>query len=369
MIRKTTWWLVPSLLLLLPACPAEKSEKTPTHKTAETPKAAPPKKAVKISKEELAVFGQLPRRFDRKDNPINDAKVQLGRMLYYDARLSKNQDISCNTCHALDKFGVDPRGTPTSAGHKGQLGPRNSPTVYNAALHFKQFWDGRADTVEDQAKMPILNPVEMAMKDEKAVVKVLESIPEYVDLFKKAFPDSKDPVTFDNMAMAIGAFERGLMTPSRFDAFLAGNDKALTDDEKKGIKAFLGLGCQSCHNGVLLGGTTFMKLGLVEPWPDQADQGRYEVTKNDADRMMFKVPSLRNITETAPYGHAGKHKDLGEMIRLMARYQLGRKNVSDEDVHSMIAFFGALKGEIPQAYIEKPKLPASTPKTPKPNPN
>ena len=208
---------------------------------------------------------------DSASNPITEDKVNLGRMLYYDARLSRGQDVSCNTCHALDKYGVDDEALST--GFKGQKGARNAPTVYNAAGHFVQFWDGRAPTVEEQAKGPILNPVEMAMTDQKRVIQVLRSMPEYVEAFKKAFPGAKDPLTFDNVGLAIGAFERKLVTSARWDKFLGGDQTALTDQEKAGLNAFLDAGCQACHNGAFLGGSVFQKLGAAKPYPDTKDLG------------------------------------------------------------------------------------------------
>ena len=195
-------------------------------------------------------------------------------MLYYEPRLSKGQDISCNSCHMLDKYGVDLQ--PTSDGHKGKQGDRNSPTVYNAAGHFVQFWDGRAADVEEQAKGPVMNPVEMAMPSEKRVVAVLKSIPEYVELFKQAFPEDKDPVSYRNMARAIGAFERKLVTPSRWDKFLRGDSRALTNEEKAGFNLFMETGCQACHMGTYLGGNMYQMLGLAKPWPDASDPGPRE---------------------------------------------------------------------------------------------
>ena len=206
------------------------------------------------------MFKPLPDAVESQKNPITEAKVNLGRMLYYEPRLSKNQDISCNTCHDLAKYGVD--GQPVSDGHKGQKGTRNAPTVYNAAGHFVQFWDGRAPDVEEQAKGPVMNPVEMAMSSDKAVVAVLKSMPEYVDAFKKAFPAEKDPVTFENTARAIGAFERRLMTPSRWDKFLKGDQAALSNAEKAGFNKFMEAGCQACHAGTYLGGEVYQKIGM-----------------------------------------------------------------------------------------------------------
>jgi len=266
-------------------------------------------------------FGTLPAKFEAKvgetdTNPITPEKIALGRQLYYDARLSKNQDISCNSCHALDKFGVD--GTKVSKGHKGQLGGRNAPTVYNAGGFVAQFWDGRAGTLEDQAKGPILNPGEMAMKDETTVVDLLKSIPGYEDGFGKAFPDDKEPISYDNMAKAIGAFERGLVTPSRFDKFLAGDKSALSDQERAGLTKFIQNGCTSCHSGAAIGGSSFQKLGLVKAYPNQKDLGRFEVTKKEEDRMVFRVPTLRNVAETGPWFHDGAFDRLEAAVQAMA---------------------------------------------------
>ena len=251
---------------------------------------------VQVNAEALKLFAPLPAVMNSPDNVVTEAKVKLGRILYYDPRLSANQKISCNTCHPLDAYGAE--STRVSTGHKNQKGNRNAPTVYNAAGHFVQFWDGRAPTVEEQAKGPITNPVEMAMPSDAAAVQVIKSMPEYSALFQTAFPQDKDPVTYNNMALAIGAFERGLVTPSRWDAFLQGDQSALTDAEKSGFNTFAATGCQWCHNGPYVGGSAYQKLGTVKPWPSQTDQGRYQVTKDDIDKMVFKVPSLRNIKKT-----------------------------------------------------------------------
>lgn len=281
------------------------------------------------------------------------AKVDLGRMLYYEPRLSKSGTISCNSCHQLDNFGVD--NEPTSPGHTGERGPRNSPTVYNAGGHIAQFWDGRAATLAEQAKGPILNPIEMGMDSEDSVLDVLRGIDGYVDAFKAAFPGQDDPITYDNLAAAIEAFEKGLVTPSRFDAYLAGDATALTDAEKKGLDVYLATGCTACHMGPLLGGTMYQKLGSVEPY-ETADKGREEVTGNEADRYMFKVPSLRNVAKTHPYFHDGSIATLDETVRLMARHQLGRQ-LEDDDVQHIVTFLGALTGEPDADYIKKPELP------------
>jgi cytochrome c peroxidase len=312
----------------------------------------------------LKMFAPLPASFPPKTGALTDDQINLGRMLYFESRLSKSQKISCNSCHGLDTYGVD--GHPTSDGHKGQLGDRNSPTVYNAAGHFVQFWDGRAADVEEQAKGPVMNPVEMAMPAEKQVVATLRSMPEYVDAFKKAFPQDKDPVNFDNMARAIGAFERKLVTPARWDRFLQGEQAALTEEEKIGFNAYLAASCQTCHAGALLGGNMYQKLGVVKPYPDQSDPGRARVTKNDADRMFFKVPSLRNIEKTGPYFHNGKVASLPQAVKEMAEYQLGTP-LSEAEVNSIVVFLKTLTGELPTDYIRGPALPKSTAKTPKPD--
>lgn len=320
---------------------------------------------VQIDPAMLAAFGPLPEVMAAEGRELTDAKIDLGRMLYHDTRLSKNHDISCNSCHQLDKYGVD--NEPTSPGHKKQLGGRNSPTVYNAAGHIAQFWDGRAADIEEQAKGPILNPVEMAMPGEAQVLETLRSMPGYVDAFQKAFPGVEDPISYDNFAVAVGAFERKLVTPGRWDAFLGGKSDALTDAEKQGLKDFVAAGCTTCHSGPYMGGQMYQKVGLVEPWPNQKDQGRFEVTGKDADKMMFKVPSLRNIAKTGPYFHDGSVADLGEAVKLMAKHQLGQK-LDDKTTASIVTFLEALTGELPTAYIAKPELPASTDKTPKPDP-
>lgn len=323
-----------------------------------------PSGSASIDTAKLKLFAPLPDAVPAKAGASTAEQVALGRMLFYDKRLSKGQEISCNSCHDLTKYGVDNQ--PTSEGHKGQKGDRNSPTVYNAAGHFVQFWDGRAVDVEEQAKGPMMNPVEMAMPSDKKVVALLKSMPDYVAAFKKAFPADKDPVTYDNFGRAVGAFERGLLTPARWDKFLKGDQNALTAEEKTGLNAFLNANCQSCHAGALLGGNMFQKIGVMKPWPVTTDLGRAKVTKNATDEMMFKVPALRNVAKTAPYFHDGKVATLNEAISKMGEYQLG-KNLSEAEVKSIETFLNALTGDIPADYIKEPALPKSTPKTPKPD--
>lgn len=320
--------------------------------------------AVDIPEARLRMFKPLPAAVDNPKNPITPEKVELGRMLYYENRLSKSHKFSCNSCHMLDRYGVD--NEPTSEGHRGQRGDRNSPTVYNAAVHFVQFWDGRAADVEEQAKGPVLNPVEMAMPDEKTVIATLKSIPQYVEMFRKAFPQDKDPVNYENMARAIGAFERKLMTPSRWDRFLQGDKSALNDAEKAGFLKFVNTGCATCHMGTCAGGTMYQKLGVAKPYPGLKDEGRAKVTHRAEDKFFFKVPGLRNVEKTGPYFHDGSVKTLEEAVKLMAEYELG-KTLSAADAASIVTWLKTLTGEIPKDYVKPPALPPSTAKTPKPS--
>ncbi len=330
----------------------------------------------KLLEEARRYFKPLPEVAESKENPVTPEKVELGKMLYYEPRLSKSGWISCNSCHNIATYGVD--NLPTSIGHRWQLGPRNAPTTLNAALHTAQFWDGRAKDVEEQAKGPVLNPIEMAMDSPEAVVERLRSIPEYVELFKKAFPGEKDPLNYDNVAKAIAAFERTLMTPSKFDKFLKGDVNALTSKEKEGLKLFMELGCASCHNGPAVGGNTFAKFGVVEAYWEATrdfvtldkptmpmDVGKFAVTHKKEDLYVFKVPSLRNISRTYPYFHDGSVWNLEDAVQVMAKVQLG-KELTEDQVDKIVAFLKALDGEIPRHALELPVLPPSTSKTSRP---
>ena len=314
----------------------------------------------------LAIFQSAPVA-KREDPP---ELVELGRMLYFDTRLSKNHDLSCNSCHDVAAYGVD--GKQFSPGHRGQLGGRNSPTVYDAEHHVAQFWDGRAKDLEEQAQGPVMNPVEMAMPDEKRVVATLRSIPEYAQRFAKLFPaqGKADPVSLANAARAIAAFERTLVTTSRFDRFVAGDDSALTEAERRGLQTFAETGCTACHSGRILGGQTFMKLGLVKEWPQSGkpDLGRYDVTKEEHDRGVFRVAPLRNVAKTGPWFHDGAETDLRNAVKKMAEHQLGRV-LGDAEAGDIVAFLESLTGELPPADVNAaPQLPPSTKTTPKPDP-
>lgn len=292
---------------------------------------------------ETATIEEAKEHFSALPDSAIDVKknrnlISLGKKLYLETALSINGKISCNSCHKLDKFGVD--NEATSPGHDGRRGDRNSPTSFNAALHLAQFWDGRAKDVEEQALGPILNPIEMGMKSEKDVVDKLAKMKEYVGEFKKAFPKEKEPLTYKNIGVAIGAFERTLITPSRFDKFLKGDKNALSTQEKRGLKKFIETGCIACHNGPLLGGNSYQTLGLVNEYKTE-DLGRFNVTKDEDDKKMFKVPSLRNVLKTHPYFHDGSIKTVDEAIKLMAFHQLDQK-VDKTFIADIKAFFGSL---------------------------
>lgn len=297
------------------------------------------------------------------DNPPSETKIKLGKMLFFEPRLSKGNAISCNSCHNLATGGVD--NLPTSLGHLGQFGARNAPTVLNAGLQIAQFWDGRAASLEDQAKGPILNPLEMAMPNEEMVLSRLRTIPEYVELFKKAFPDDPNSLNYNNIARAIAAFERTLLTPSPFDEFLKGKANALSIKQKQGLLLVIQKGCVACHNGVGAGGGLYQKFGIRDRYEYSDDQGRYNVTKNESDRFFFKVPLWRNVTRTYPYFHDGSIWDLKEAIRIMGRLQLGTQ-LKDDEVDDIAAFLHSLEGIIPDEALRLPILPSSTLATPKP---
>lgn len=267
--------------------------------------------------------------------------IILGQKLYFEKKLSVNNSMSCNTCHNLETFGVD--NEPTSPGHEKKRGDRNSPTVLNAALHASQFWDGREPDVEAQALGPILNPVEMGMPSEKAVMDKLREDQEYVELFAKAFPGTSKSMKYVNVGKAIGAFERTLLTPSRFDDYLKGDVHALSEKERRGLNQFVQVGCTSCHAGVVLGGDSFQKIGAINEYKTQ-DKGRYNVTKDKDDMFFFKVPSLRNVVHTGPYFHDGSIKTLDEAIRLMGHHQLDVK-LSEEQLEEIKAFLASTTGK------------------------
>lgn len=307
----------------------------------------------RIDPERLASFTALPPVVTAPHNPLTPEKIELGRVLFFDKRLSRAGDVACVSCHDLERYGVDNQ--RVSTGHMGQLGTRNSPSVYNVAGGFALMWDGSAPNLEEQAKMPLLNPKEMAIT-EGDVVKTLSQVPGYLPLFAKAFPGEARPLSFQNIALAIGAFERRLMTPARWDKFLAGEHAALSDEEKAGFNEFADVGCLTCHYGAYIGLTSYQKLGLLRAWPDTKDRGRFEVTEREEDWMMFRVPSLRNVEKTAPYFHDGSSSSLENAVTLMGRHQLG-KELEPAQVMRIVAWLKSLTGEIPSEYVKMPALP------------
>jgi cytochrome c peroxidase len=293
-------------------------------------------------------FKPLPAIADNADNAFARSKVKLGKVLYFDTRLSRTGNNSCNSCHNLETYGVD--NTATSTGDAGKQGNRNSPTVFNAALHNMQFWDGRAKDVEEQAGMPILNPVEMAIPHKNFLIDRLSRLKLYQDMFKAAFPGEAKPLTYENLQKAIGAFERTLLTPSRFDKYMQGEKNAITKEEKAGLKVFIASGCISCHNGVGIGGGTMQRFGIVTDYRTLTrskinDEGRKNVTKNKGDKDVFKVPGLRNIQGTFPYFHDGSIANLDSAVKIMGKAQLN-KTLSNIEVKQIVAFLNALSGDI-----------------------
>ncbi|HLZ16831.1 MAG TPA: cytochrome-c peroxidase [Cyclobacteriaceae bacterium] len=293
-------------------------------------------------------FKILPTTAESKANPLTPEKIKLGKILFFDTRLSKTGNNSCNSCHNLQTYGVD--NLATSVGDAGRNGGRNSPTVFNAALQNMQFWDGRAADVEEQAGMPILNSVEMAIPHKGFLIDRLGSIKLYQDLFKAAFPDEKKPITYENLQKSIGAFERTLLTPSRFDKYMAGDTGALTAKEKLGLKVFAESGCTSCHNGVGVGGAIMQKFGLVTDYRTFTrsqinDEGRKQVTHKEQDKDVFKVPALRNVAGTYPYFHDGSIASLDTAVKIMGKAQLNRE-LTGEQMKQIVAFLNSLSGQI-----------------------
>jgi cytochrome c peroxidase len=301
-----------------------------------------------------------------ENNVVTDARVELGKQLFFDPRLSRSGVFSCNSCHNVGMGGVD--ALETSIGHGWQKGPRNSPTVYNAVFNIAQFWDGRAEDLAEQAKGPVQAGVEMASTPER-VVTTLESMDGYVEGFAQAFPAEEEPISFENMARAIEAFEATLITPnSRFDQFLQGDDGALDEQEKRGLAAFMATGCASCHAGVNLGGQAYYPFGVVEK-PGASvlpvgDRGRFQVTETAGDDYVFRAAPLRNIAITAPYFHSGTVWELEEAVAIMGVSQLGAE-LNEQQIADITAFLETLTGQIPD--IEYPILPDRSAETPLPD--
>ncbi|MBU3889508.1 c-type cytochrome [Methylosinus sporium] len=293
------------------------------------------------------IFAPLPAAPSAKTD-----QAELGRRLFFETRVSADGNVSCSHCHLPDKQGSD--GLPKSFGVFGKINPRNAPTIFNAALQFKAHWRGDRETIEEQAEKSPTGAVSFGNPDFATVIAKLKSIPGYTEAFAKAFPGEADPVTQKNWGKALGVYERTLPQPTRFDAFLNGDAKALTPAEQAGLRKFIDIGCVGCHDGVGIGGDKFAKFGVVEDyWKETGskdpDKGRADVTKNDADFYVFKVPSLRNVAKTGPYFHDGSVAELPQAVRVMAKVQLGA-DLSDKDVAAITAFLGALTQPVPAHY-------------------
>src|SRR5512143_3204333 len=310
-------------------------------------------------------FKPIPKTVaEMKGKSFTPQKMELGKMLYFEPRLSSSALISCNTCHNVGMGGADFQ--ETSICHRWQKGPRNAPTVLNSVFNIAQFWDGRAEDLKQQAKGPVQASVEMNNTPELAI-KTLKSMPEYGALFKQAFPSQADPVTFDNMAEAIEAFEATLLTPdSPFDRYLEGNKDALNEAQKEGLKLFMDKGCVTCHGGINMGGEAYFPFGLVEKPKAEiiaGDTGRYKITHSKSDEYVFKAPSLRNIELTPPYFHSGKVWCMKEAVGIMGSAQLGIK-LSQDEVEKIADFLKTTTGV--QPAIEYPILPLASKDTPLP---
>ncbi|HEV3339793.1 MAG TPA: cytochrome c peroxidase [Pirellulales bacterium] len=313
-----------------------------------------------LAQEARKNFEPLLKDAPRGEHPATREQVSLGRMLFFDPRISDDGTGSCVRCHQPALYGAD--GLPKSLGLHDKRLARNAPTVLNMALQFKVHWDGLFETVEAQASKALLGPG-FGNPDHPAAVAKLNAIPGYAELFRKAFPDDADPVTAENWGRAVGAYERTLLTPSRFDEFLSGKSDALTTTEQNGLRTFMDRGCIQCHDGVGVGGDAFEKFGVVEDYWKQThsqeiDKGRFNVTKDDDDLYVFKVPSLRNVAMTPPYFHDGSVKTLAETVAIMGKVQLGT-DLSQQETDGIVAFLGSLTGQLPDDFANAPLLPTA----------
>jgi cytochrome c peroxidase len=306
------------------------------------------------------ILGPLPASMPSAENPITPEKVTLGRILFYEPRISVDGTVSCSKCHPIALYAAD--GLRKSMGHNCTENPRNDPTVFNAASQISEHWIGNRTSVEDQAKQAVTGPPAFGMPSYESVEKVLRSYTQYQALFKAAFPSDKEPVTVDNFAKAVGAFERTLVTPAPLDAFLKGKKDAMTEQQKRGLGAFMDQGCTGCHFSPFVGGQMYQKFGLFEPYwkytkSEKIDEGRYVVTKKESDKYVFKVPVLRNVAMTRPYFHDGSVGGLEEAVRIMGKIQLG-KDLPEEQIQDIVAFLHSLTGKIPDNVMTVPLLPS-----------
>ncbi|MGA2515533.1 MAG: cytochrome c peroxidase [Thermodesulfobacteriota bacterium] len=314
-----------------------------------------------LLKQANKIFGPLPQAMVSEKNPISRQKVKLGKMFFYETRISVDGTVSCSRCHPIGLYAAD--GLRKSIGNNCKVNPRNAPTIFNAAGQISEHWIGNRVDVEDQAKQAVIGPPSFGMPSYEAVEKRLKEIKGYGPLFKEAFPQDKDPVTVDNFAKAVGAFERTLVTPSRFDAFVKGELTALSDNQKRGLKTFVETDCMTCHSSAYVGGQMYQKFGVFEPYwqytrSKEIDEGRYVVTKNESDKYVFKVPILRNVEMTSPYFHDGSVDHLYDAVRIMGKIQLG-KDLDKSRVEEIVTFLKSLTGEIPEDALKIPLLPST----------
>lgn len=363
MLYRSVFLFSTALAFAAPATFAQQAEDpgAPPGAAADSPDAA-------LRAEAAQWFKPIPRAAELPSGrPMTQPRIELGKTLFFDPRMSLSGVFSCQSCHNVGLGGTDMQ--QTSVGHGWQMGPRNSPTMLNAVFNAAQFWDGRAEDMAEQAKGPVQAGVEMNNTPDN-LIETLESMPGYADLFAAAFPGEEKPITFDNFALAIEAFEATLVTPnSAFDQWLMGIDGAMDDREKRGLRAYLDAGCQSCHAGVNFGGQEYYPFGLVEA-PDaevrpEGDVGRYQVTHTEDDQYVFRAAPLRNVALTPPYFHSGVVWELEDAVRIMSSAQLGTE-LTDEQAKDITAFLSALTGEQPQ--IVHPILPVRGPDTPRPQP-
>lgn len=307
-----------------------------------------------------ALFKPLPADLSTAGSPTTAERVELGRLLFFDPRISADGAVSCARCHQPALYGAD--GLPRSIGAEHRTHPRHSQTVLNAATQFVQHWRGDRTSVEDQAVKALIAPPAYGNPSYEAAIARLKAIPGYAPLFAKAFGHEQTAITPDNWGTAIGAYVRTLVTPAPFDAFLRGDDAALTTAAKSGLRTFIQTGCVSCHNGVGIGGSMYRKFGVMEDYwratgSTAIDKGRFDVTQDPRDLYVFKVASLRNVAMTPPYFHDGSVATLPDAVRIMARVQLGRA-LTDAETTDLVAFLGSLTGQMPSSFVTAPILPA-----------
>ncbi len=313
------------------------------------------------------VFKPLPADAGTPQRPLTPERVELGRLLFFENRVSTDGRVSCAACHLPSFYGTD--ALPRTVGNQGKILPRNTPTVFNTALQFVQHYGGNRADVEEQAVKALVAPLAYGNADYAAAEARLRALPGYRPMFEKAFPGEAEPVTVENWGKAIGAYERTLITPAAFDRYLQGDTAALSPQARQGLEKFMGFGCSGCHSGATVGGQMYQKFGITQDYWNLTgskeielfkarDKGRFQDTKNEADAFIFKVQQLRNVAVTPPYFHDGSVAELGDAVRIMGKLQLGR-DLSDADISDIKAFLQSLTGEVPAQFAAVPSLPVA----------